>query len=310
MSTFFRVVAFSLILLGLTTISFAQDKGKKDEAFQKIAKISTSKKPEDQEKTYVLAKDFLAAYGKDADDKVKKIQDFVTVFELNKLNVLLDTGKTDDAFLWGKDLLEKNPNDVYVTMSLAYGGYDALLKRKDDSFGGDSINYAKQTLALFEKGTLPKSYVPFKNQADATAWMHFVIGSFTQDFDPKEAAISFYTSLKFESELKTRVDAYVSIAQYYEKKYEQMAKTYQEKHGSKAKDDVEMKADTVKLDAVLDQMIDSAARVLKIAEAEKHSNLEYFKSRFMQIYKFRKQTEAGATELLTTILSTPMPIPN
>ncbi len=310
MTTFFRIAAFSLILLGLTTISFAQDKGKKDENFLKIAKLANSKKPEDQDKGYAMGKDFIAAYGKDADDKVKKIKDFVNGYEFNKLNSLLDTGKTDEAFLLGKDILERNPDDVYTAMNLAYGGYDALIKRKDDSFGGDSITYAKQTLTFFEKGTLPKTFSPFKNQNDATAWMYVIVGNFTEDFDSKEAAVNYYNALKNDSELKSQAQLYVSIANYYEKVYEQMAKDYKFKHGSKQNEDAEMKADNVKIDAVLDRMIDSYARVVKIAEAEKHSNLENFKARYIQIYKFRKKSDAGANELLNTVLSTSMPMPN
>jgi hypothetical protein len=310
MPTFFRAVAFSLILLGLTSFSFAQDKGKKDENFQKIAKLSNSKKPEDQDKAYALAKDFVAAFGKDTDDKVKKIKDFVDGYEVNKMNSLLDSGKTDDAFLLGKDILEKRPDDVFVMLNLAYGGYAALTKRKDDSFGGDSITYAKQVLASFEKGALPKTFSPFKNQIDVTAWMHVIVATFSESFDPKEAAISYYHATKLDSELKTQTFLYISIAQYYEKVYEEMAKTYKEKHGTKPTEDAAMKADNVKLDAVLDRMIDSAARVVKVAEAEKHAGLEGFKTRYSQIYKFRKGNEAGMNELLTSILSTPMPIPN
>jgi hypothetical protein len=310
MSTFFRAITLSLILLGLTTVSFAQDKGKKDENFLKIAKLANSKKPEDQDKGYAMGKDFIAAYGKDADDKVKKIKEFVNGYEFNKLNNLLDTGKTDDAFLLGKDILERNPDDVYTAMNLAYGGYDALVKRKDDSFGGDSITYAKQTLAFFEKGTLPKSFSPFKNQNDATAWMFTVIGNFTQDFDPKEAAINYFNALKNDSELKSQAQLYVSIANYYEKVYEEMAKEYKAKYSARTNEDAEMKAENVKIDAVLDRMIDSYARVVKIAEAEKNPNLENFKARFTQIYKFRKKSDAGANELLNTVLSTPMPMPN
>jgi hypothetical protein len=310
MTTFFRIAAFSLILFGLTTISFAQDKGKKDENFLKIAKLSNSKKPEEQEKAYVMGKEFIAAFGKDNDDKVKKIKDFVAGYEYNKFNSLLDTGKTDEAFLFGKDLLEKNPEDVYLTMNLAYGGYDALIKRKDDSNGGDSITYAKQTLAFFEKGTLPKTFSPFKNQNDATAWMYVIVGNFTQDFDPKEAAVNYYNALKIDSELKPQTQLYISIANYYEKAYEQLAKDFKFKHGAKQNEDAEMKADNVKIDAVLDRMIDSYARVVKIAEAAKDPGTEGFKARFMQIYKFRKKSDAGANELLNTILSTPMPMPN
>jgi hypothetical protein len=310
MSTFFRVITFSFILLGLTTISFAQDKGKKEENFQKIAKLSNSKKPEEKEKAYVMGKDFIAAYGKDTDDKVTKIKDFVAGYELDKLYNLIDAGKTDDAFLLGKDILEKNPENVEVTLSLAYGGYDALNKRKDDSFGGDTIVFAKQTLSFFEKGKLPKSFFPWKNQADATAWMYAILGNFTQEYEPKEAAIHFYNALKNDSELKSQPALYVSIANYYEGVYQQMATAFKAKHSSKVNEDAEMKADNDKIDIVLDRMIDSFARAVKISETAKTTNSESLKTRLTEIYKFRKKTDAGLNELLNNILSTPMPMPN
>jgi hypothetical protein len=310
MSTFFRAIAFSLILLGLTTISFAQDKGKKDENFLKIAKLANSKKPEDQDKAYAIAKDFITAFGKDNDDKVKKVNEFVSGYEFNRLNNYIDTGKFDDAFLLGKEMLEKNPEEVYVLINLVYAGYNALTKNKDDSFGGDSINYAKQAISLVEKGKLPKTFTPFKNQNDATAWMYVIIGTFSQDFDPKETVTNYYNALKIDSEVKAQAQLYVSIANYYEKQYEQASKDFQVKNGLKTKEDAEMKADNAKIDAILDRLIDSYARVVKIAEAEKNPNMASFKTRLTQIYKFRKQTDAGLNELLNTVLSTPMPMPN
>ncbi len=306
MSIFFRTVAFSLILLGLTTISIAQDKGKKDENFNKIAKLANSKKPEDQDKAYVLAKDFITAFGKDADDKAKKLNDFVNSYEFNKLNGLIDTGKTDDAFLLGKEMLEKNPEDVYVLINLAYAGYEALTKKKDDSFGGDSINFAKQAIALLGKSKLPKTFSPFKTQNDATAWLYVIIANFSQDFDPKEAAVNYYNALNRESELKSQAQLYNLIAGYYEKIYEQAAKDFKLKHGLKSKEDAEMKADNGKIDVILDRMIDIYARTVKIAEAEKNPGLPTYKTRLTQIYQFRKGSEAGLNEIIEKILSTPM----
>jgi hypothetical protein len=310
MSTFFRAAAFSLILLGLTTISFAQDKGKKDENFQKIAKLANSKKPEDQDKAYAIAKDFVTAFAKDNDDKVKKINDFINSYEFNKLNGYIDTGKTDEAFLLGKDMLEKNPEDAYILINLVYAGYNALTKNKDDSFGGDSINYAKQAIALLEKGKIPKTFTPFKNQNDATAWMYVITASFTEGFDPKEAVINYHTALKLDSEVKTQAQIYYAIAGYYEKQYEQAANDFKVNHSLKTKEDAEMKTANAKIDAILDRLIDAYARTVKVAEAEKNPNVENFRTRFVQIYKFRKKSDAGINELLNTVLSTPMPIPN
>jgi hypothetical protein len=310
MQTFFRIAAFSLILLGLTTISFAQDKGKKDETINKIAKLSNSKKPEENEKAYLMAKEFIVAYGKDNDDKTKKIQDYINGYEFNKINGLIDTGKFDDAFLLGKDMLERNPEEVYVLINLAYAGYEALTKKQDDSFGGDSITFAKQAIALIEKGKLPKTFTPFKNQNDATAWMYVIIGNFSESFDPKEAVINYYNALKYDSEVKSQTGIYTAIASYYETKREEADKDFKVKHGLKSKEDAEMKADKVKIDAILDLMIDIYARAVKIAEAEKNPKLEGIKKRYAEIYKFRKQSDAGLNELLDKILSTPMPMPN
>jgi hypothetical protein len=310
MSTFFRIAAFTIILFALSAVSFAQDKGKKDENYNKIAKLANSKKAEDQDKAYVIAKDFITAFGKDNDDKVKKINEFIDSYEFTKLNALIDTGKTDDAFLFGKEMLEKKPEEVYILMNLAYAGFEALTKKKDDSFGGDSINFAKQAIMLLEKGKLPKTFTPFKTQTDATAWMYVIIGNFSQGFDPKEAAVNFYNALKFDTELKTQTQLYSSIAQYYEKQYEQMAADFKLKHGSKSSEDAEMKADNVKIDELLDRMIESYARTVKIAEAEKNPDAAGFKTRLVQIYQFRKKTDAGLNELLDKVLSTPMPMPN
>lgn len=310
MSTFFRAITFSLILLGLTTISFAQDKGKKDETFLKIAKLSNSKKIEDKEKAYLMAKDFIVAFGKDTDDKVKKINEFVDGYELDKLFSLLDAGKTDDAFLLGKEILVKHPENVDVTLSLAYGGYDALNKKNDDSFGGDSIVFAKQTLSFFEKGKLPKSFYPWKNQADATAWMYAIMGNFTKAYEPKEAAIYFFNALKDDSELKSQPPLYVSIANYYENLYQQLAADFKTKYSAKVNETPEMKADNAKIEMVIDRMIDSFARAVKIAEAAKNPSSETLKARLVEIYKFRKKSDAGLNELLNNILSTPMPMPN
>ncbi len=57
-------------------------------------------------------------------------------------------------------------------------------------------------------------------------------------------------------------------------------------------------------------MLDSYARTVKVAQAENNPNTAVWKQRYMDIYKFVKQSDAGADEYLNNISSKPMLDPN
>ncbi len=304
------IFCLTLLSAALTVSAFAQDNSKKDELFGKIAKMSQTKKSEDQEKAYQLGKEFLAQYGKDADEKVTKVKDFVEKYRSSIINKKLDDGKTAEAFTIGKEILAQEPENSYVTMNLAYGGYEALTKKKDKSFATDSVNYAKETLKLFAANKLPKTYQPFTNQAEATALMYYVIGSFAVDSDMKAAAENFYKSLQYESKIKNTAYPYYYIAFSYEDQYAKAAKDFQIKNGSKTVEDAEYKADNAKLEKLVNRMLDAYARTVKIAQAENNSNTPAWKQRYLEIYKFAKQTDDGADAYLNNIMSTPQSDPN
>ena len=299
-----------LLTAGLITTAAAQDNAKKDELFGKIAKMSQTKKSEDQDKAYQMGKDFLTQYGSSNDDQVKKIKEFVEKYRASVINKKLDEGKTAEAFAIGKEILAQEPENSYVTMNLAYGGFEALTKKKDKSFAADSVGYAKQSLNLFTAGKLPKTFQPFKDQAEATALMYYIIGSFAVDTDLKEAAENFYKSLQYESKIKNTSYPYYYIAFNYEDQYSKAAKDFEAKHGKKAIEDSEMKADNAKLEKLIERMLDAYARTVKVAQAENNSNLAAWKQRFAEVYKFVKQSDAGADEYLNSVASKPMPEPN
>ncbi len=304
------IFCLSLLTTALTISAFAQKTPSKDELFSKIAKLSLTKKSEDKDKAYQMSKDYLAQYGGDKDEKVTKIKDFVEKYRTSAINIKLDEGKTAEAFALGKEILTQEPENSYVTMNLAYGGYEALTKKKDKSFAADSINYAKQTLNLFEAGKLPKAFQPFKDQAEATALMYYIIGSFAVDTDVKEAAENFYKSLQYDSKIKNTAYPYYYIAYNYEKMYEKAAENFKNKHGSKTTEDDEYRKDNASLEKVLERMLDSYARTVKVAQAENNPSTAVWKQRYMDIYKFVKQSDAGADEYLNNISSKPMLDPN
>ncbi len=307
---FTSVVCLLLLTSLLTVFAFGQKKMTKEELFAKIVKMSQTKKSEDQEKAYQMSKEFLAQYGNDNDESAKKIKEFVEKYRCSAINKKLDDGKTSEAFAMGKEILELEPENSYVTMNLAYGGYEALTKKKDKSFAADSVAYANKTLNLFEAGKLPPTFKPFDNKAEATALMYYVIGSFAVDDNPTAAAQNFYKALQFESKVKKTSYPYFYIANHYEQTYAKLAKDFQAKHGSKTQEDSEYKADNAALEKVLNNMLDSYAKLVVISQAENNTNAAAYKQRYTDVYKFVKQTDIGAEEYLAKADSIILPDPS
>jgi transcription initiation factor TFIIIB Brf1 subunit/transcription initiation factor TFIIB len=288
----------------------AQKQPSKDEMFQQIAKLTNTKKAEDQAKAYQMSKDFLAQYGKENDDKVKKIRDYVQKYRLNEFNKALDDVRLADALKFGQDILADEPENPYVTMNLAYVGYEAFNKKQDKSFSQQSVSFAKRTLDLLEAGKTPNQIAPFKDLAEVNALMYYVIGTFSLDTDIKEAARNFYKSTQFESQIKKNSYPYYVIAVYYERQYETAVQNFRTKHGSKTAVDEAMKADQEAMNKIIDRMLDAYARAVKLAETETNPLKDSWKQRLTQIYQFRKGSDAGMNDLLNSILNTPMPEPN
>lgn len=300
----FGVLAFSI------SYASAQKKEDQNEMFNKIAKLTQTKKPEDQEKAYKLGKSFLEKFGDQDSENVKKIREFVANYEMQKIAKLFDEGKTAELFEFGKEILADNPENADVTMTLATGGYMALLKKQDKTFMTESLGYARTTLRLLSENKLPKSFAPFENQAEATAMMYNIIGSFLIETDLKESANNYYKAVSIDSKIKTTAYPYYIIAYYYDKTFEKLAKDFEAKHGAKRTEDAAMKADNAKLEKLLGMMMDAYARAAKLGEAEKHPSAPNWKNRFSQIYKYLKQSDAGMSEYLDKVFSSPMPDPN
>lgn len=309
MKKFINAASVLVLTMIFALSALAQSNGKKAEMFGKIAKLSQTKKPEDQQKAYEMSKDFIAQFGKDDDDQVKKIKDFVEKYKVSMFNKNLDDGKTAEAFALGKEILAQEPENTYIIMNLAYGGYDAFNKRKDKSFSTDAVSYAKQALSLFEAGKLPTTFDPFKSQAEATATMYYIIGSFGVESDPVEAAKNFYKSLQYDSKIKNTSYPYYVIAYSYEKAYEKMAKNYQELMTKNASE-TELLAEQDKMNLVVDRMLDAYARAIKVAETDNNPGKADWKKRFTDVYKYRKQSDSGMDEYLNSVMSKPLPDPN
>lgn len=312
MKNFARRFAFLLLIaVASSAPSLAQKKESKDELYGKIAKLTQSKKDEDRERAYLLSKDFLAEFGKDEkDEKVVKIKTFAESYRTTAFNKKLDEVKTAEAIAIGKEILAAEPENAYVTMNLAYAGFEALQKKKDASFGADATAYAKQTLSLIDAGKLPKTFQPFTSRAEATAFMYYIIGNFQLDADAKQAAQNFYKAVGYDSRIKTDSLPYYAIAAYYEKEYARRATDLKAKYEAKTIADDQLKTEQANLDKLIGNMLDAYARAIKYGEAEKSASAAAWKQRFVDVYNFLKKSDAGMNEYLTSAPNAPLPDPN
>lgn len=299
-------VAAAVLAMVFVIPAAAQKEPSKDEWFNQIAKLTNTKKAEDKVKAYTQSKEFLAKYGKDTDDKVKKIRDFAVNYRIAAFEDSVSTGKMDDALEFGDDILADEPDNSFVPMMLAYGGFQAFSQKRDKGYSSKSITNARKALELLGAGKLPKSFNPFKDQAEATAWMHYIIGAFTVDFDLKEAASNLAKAVAQPSQIKDDTYPYVVVATYYEQKYEKQVEDYKLKHGAKRTEDAEMKSDQAAIDATLDRVIDAWARVAKLVDGKTDEASMGWKERLGQIYKIRHKDGKGLQEAISGAFSSPL----
>jgi hypothetical protein len=294
------------ILLTMAFSAFAQKPKSKDDLYKEIGTLTATKKPEDMAKAYPLAKEFLEWFGKD--DKDGKVKMFVTRYREHEFLVALDANKYDVAFPLGKEILAEEPDNVEVLLNLGYAGYTAA-SSGNRAFVDDSLGYARKTVQLMEAGTLPKTYVPFKDKDEATAFMYFAIGNLSLDKDKKEGVSNIYKAMQYESKIKTNSAAYFLIAAYYEDTYTTLATELKTKADGKKASDAELSALADRVSKTIDLMLDGYARAVKMAEGDKNPDAAQWKQRLAQIYKFVKKTDSGLTEYINQVAATPMPDP-
>lgn len=308
MKKLLKIAVFAILLSSFTFPVIAQKQKSKDDYLKEISALFKINKPEELEKAYYLAKEFLTAYPKEKGDNINKLKQFIKSNQENMFYNLLDKGKLAEAFAAGKEVLTENPENIGVLMNLAYSGFDAQAKNKDNSFAEVSTNYAKQTISLLESGKTPANFSPFKNKDDTIGWMYYVIGNFQKDTDAKESAINFYKATKYEGQVKSSSFPYYVIANYYETVYQKLATEYNAKNKSLTEEQNKIELD--KVNKVLDLMLDAYARAIKFAEAENNPDKDNWKKRFTDVYKFRNKSDAGINEFMTLKNASPMPDPS
>ena len=306
--------AFYFLLIAMLAASVAAQKPKsKDEALKEIATLVASKKPEDLAKAYPLGKDFVARFGKDnkdgKDKAVTQVKAFVEGYRESAFYMAIDGSKFADAFALGREILAEHPDDVGISINLAYIGYQSMGANRDKTYTDDAIGFAKKAAQMLEAGTEPKNYSPYKDKDEALAWMYYIPGFIQVDKDMKESAGNIYKATTFNSSIKESSLPYYLISAYYEDVYAKLSTELKAKVGDQKLSDADFKAANERINKAIELMMDAYARAYKKGEAEKNPNAAQWKDRLTQVYKFSKKTDSGLPEFITYVLTTPLPDP-
>lgn len=303
-----------LVISFLASAVVAQKQKSKDELIKELSTLLSTKKPEDNEKAYGLAKEFLRRFGKDnkdgKDKAVTSVKIFVDSYRESEFYKAVDGSRIADAFVLGREILAEQPDNLVVLVNLAYSGYNSMGTKRDRTYADETIGYAKKVIPLLESGLTPKEWSPFKDRGETLAWMYYIPGFINFDKDMKEAVANIYKATTIEAPLRDSSLPYYLISAYYEDQYAALSTDLKAKVAAKTLNDADFKAANERVERSIELMMDAYARAYKKGEAEKNPNAGQWKDRLTQIYKFTKKTEEGLPEFITYVLTKPLPDPS
>ena len=267
----------------------------------------------DPPKAYEAAKKYLVACPQEDGPIPTYLKKWTTQYDKDarqpKLQPLLYQKKYPEAFALGKEILADEPENLRVLIDLGYSGYPAMVA-KNESFTGDSLNYARKAIQMIEAGKAPESWAPYKGKEDTLAYLNNAIGHLTLKSNSPEALSSLIKAAQFDSDLKKDPWTYFFIAAAYEGgPYAKLSADYKTKF--EGKDETpESKLALANIQQVIDRMIDAYARAVALSgtDPKYQVNKKEWMDNLTTWYKYRhNQSDAGLNEMIATVLSKPLP---
>ena len=270
----------------------------------------------DQAKAYDLAQKYLACPTAPGEESIAKYLKDTFVATIDKARrapkvseLVYDKKDYTKSFELGKQILAEEPDNLRVLIDLAYAGYLAA-SSKVDTFNGDTLNYAKKAIQLLQAGGTLENWLPYSGKDEALGYLNNTIGVLTIHKDPSEALRHLLRAAQLEGKLKKDAITYGYIGDAYQSgPYDRLSAEYNAKF--KDKDETpESKLALENLNQVIDRMIDAYARAVALSgtDAASQARKKAWMDTLTTWYKFRhKDSDAGLNELITSVMSKPLP---
>lgn len=221
----------------------------------------------------------------------------------------MKSGNIPEVYASGEDILKFEPDYLDVIIVLAGVGLDEAAVKKNDTFNGKAIDYAKSALKKMESGTKSEKFgayiYEYSSKENAIGWMNYTIGyiEFYRQ-NKKESGLNyFYKSTQVDSETKQRDFIYALAGDSYIEKAEVLNKEIidliKENEGKETYD-IKFKLAISK--GYADRAIDAYSRAYEVAKsnlsketkadvtAAKREYVDNLYKTLTNLYKFRYDT--------------------
>lgn len=278
-----------------------------------------NKSAELQKVAYESGKEYLGKYGAcpDAPDQqiTKYIQGWVAKYEKATLefNCTKAVNETPaQAFEACRPWVAANPNDLRPHLALVGAGIKTY-SDKNNSLNARAAAEARTALGLIESGSTTDTWAPFANQQDTPAGLRYYIAAWSLETNPEESATQLLKIAQSNSTFAKEPATFQLLgAAYYNGELKKLADEYKAKYEGK-EETPESAALFNRINVVLDRVIDAYARAVALGNANSSkygATVTTLKPVLTTLYKQRHEgQETGLNELITGVLSKPLPIP-
>ena len=283
----------------------------REDLYARFTDYKRNPNPEQQRFAYPIAKDYLRRWGGGSDAETKEVRRWVTEYERamnqGQLYAAYDTKNYIKTFEIGRPLIKSDPEYFFAMAILTEAGYDNSLTG-DSSLNAEAADYARRAIVLLEGGKVAKPD-PFKSAEVARGFLNFAYGTFVKEEKPVEAAAAFAKAVRSDSPFRTEPMAYHRLGVSILKgEFAQLSTQYNEKFGGKPSSP-EQSAMLKRLTSLVNQTIDAYARAVALStKPEQQEARNKILGQLTTLYKnFHNNSDTGLNELISTVLSKPLP---
>ena len=287
----------------------------KNATYQEFIKI----RKDDQAKAFELAKKYLACpAAAEVTPEQQKIIDYLKKWSvqyeegMKKITfkkLLYTDKKYPEAYALGREMLAKEPDNLYVLVHLGVNGY-VLTSLKNPQLNTESVDAARKALQALEGGKAFEEWDPLAGKDAALAYLNFTIGTQTLEADPANALKNLIKAAQYETPLKKSPYTYAYIAGAYETgPYAKQSEEYKRVYGGKD-ETPESKLALANINQLVDRMIDGYARAVSLAgnTADFAKQKPVWVESLTTWYKYlHNGSQEGMDQLIATITSKPLP---
>ncbi len=277
--------------------------------------------PEQQDRAYRTAKEYVRLYGGEEDNYVKEAREFVAFFEREvkqyEVYKTYSAKNYTKSFELGRPLLKTNADDFLILGIMAEAGYDNAVAG-NATLNEETIGYLRHAIQLLEARKVVK-FDPFKSFDAANGYLNLALGWFLKDKSPVEAAAAFTKAAQPKTPYARDPLLYYRLGVALLKgEFAQLSNEYNEKFGAQraSAEQAEMFA---RITHVGERAIDAFARSLALSDPRNAGSnagstqlTPEFRAKVLEqltaLYKgLHNDSDAGLQELLATVLSKPPP---